>query len=57
MTDREPKIGDVLMKVRGGPWGHVHAEVTEEGIEQCRDMVKSGRWVIVDKKPQEEQSQ
>lgn len=52
MTDREPKIGDVIENVSTGQRLPIEAS---GHLIMARAWVKSGRWVIVDRKPQEEQ--
>ena len=64
MTDREPKIGDVIRTatpLRCDSLTHLAAQylsvelLTREAAARAAELVASGRWVIVDRKPQEEQ--
>ena len=53
MTDREPKIGDVIRRKLDGT--HITVCAVTEPIAQF--VVYLGWWVIVDKEPQERQKQ
>lgn len=55
MTDRILKIGDVIMSREPTAWGHSHKLVTAANVESAKTLVASGRWVIVEPKPKEEQ--
>lgn len=41
----------------GSPGMFADCPVNADNIEACRNAVASGRWVIVDPQPQEEQGQ
>ena len=60
MTDREPKIGDVIEMVRSNAEndGYMRERISQpERLADARELVASGRWVIVEPKPKEEQKQ
>lgn len=59
MNSREPKIGDVIvplhvMRRQFAAMSPFTVQVTERNAKACRELVASGRLVIVDPQPQEE---
>lgn len=60
MTNRIPKIGDVIEMVRSNAEndGYMRERITQpERLADARELVRSGRWVIVEPKPKEGQRQ
>ena len=52
---RDPQIGDVIRTAkpqRSGEYVHIKA-VDERSLAECRVLVKSGRWVLVERQEKE----